>query len=1667
MTLSENQHGLRVAQKRLDDAFKGFYKIEDIGFDLEQEEEPSDALYDLNDLASDLTALSEGFDKMKITEADETDDAQLLEVAVTLRDSDAMIKSMIKAKRDEVLKVSELIEKFHQLRRDQEFQLGNAIRAVKEESGLKALEATVLDRELQVNRLRTECSQKEEIQKLILSGRDTTEAVLRETYEKFELEAIASMNSALKATNRELASKNLELKEFQREADIWRDKLQSIMKSTEASEIESLRQLKEKLHVSLAEANDEYNDVFRNNSQQLKMLTIVEKRRQENESFLEKSAVSKEAKLLNMLEAKANELQESVVLGKLRAEELESFIGQLETQRHLDAMPAPATPGSSAGNNGASERRSGTSAEPTTSSAAADEPADSAAGPPSPMLIPRVREVAAIKEVRRLAASLLEPQSLSPSEARQPQQTPTSPTRRASLSSSSSPGRTARSGSVLPPAGAKVDLQLSWNGLFTVPERLGFGRAQDLVKAVCDDMVIPDLPREDKVSAEEQREMQRKEDQLDEYVAGTEDCEGDAAPFRSAIEGAVTRRGLLKDMTVAELSASAHYNRELLTQTADEISRDEAILEELRFSVSVHAKKWEYLTEKLAEEVVDRMLVEKRVLSESEIPVEIHSLSIWAKIKGMRRMAQKWRDRVAKAKMGDVDDVLKENAREINGNIDEFEGNEPVGAALDAASVSSSGDSSDYSNSDDDETKGTAAAGGELSGSVHATRGQPRYYYGSSRKYNIRASIRKKSIIDNMNARFADEDVMTDTLSEFQTHILKSIKESARKFMQYGHSKIAPAPKVLLNLEPERVKAGGAGRKSMIAREVKRSSRVLSMTGRNKLREARAAAAAETQITGRRQMLHRQLQAGLDGDYGGLHAGSYHHSSRMGPTSGIADILSLISSPGSHVEESNEDDAVTKEDESVDELIDMISAKMRMDVPQVLSRRPTLRGEEGGEAVYDMLAAGDELDSEERRTDNANDGDGLSDGGSSSFGTSSTAPSEGFGHRAGKFKHRSSRQAAAEGGGEALAAVQYSPIRVYRREPAKVRGTRTSIVQIGIQEEHDISSERRRYSESDSRGVPSSTAGLSESPAAAELAPRVPAVQPVFSVPQVYSADQATRKLRGSSLHVSARAASTAPSLDPPPPPGGGGDMVILPQKAYRAVKADRSPRPPLGAEPSAQKESAAPVSLPPRPARAAPEGPAESFINQAHHRKKHQKKPAAGASEERRAATVPLRPLTENDAEEDQWAQQQQQQAPPTKRAYDGREAVRIPLPKQVQFTRWAEASDISEEVLESINSSEVGEVSPATIGAHDASAAREAIGEMPQRSSKSNRTKARTGGVAADASTPQRDTSESEENLNPPKIPITGPVVAPKGYGSQSVEESTYDSVTEPISEHTRTDLSVANAVSANSDVNAHTDNLSSNKVPHKPIFVKPSTGPNPMRLKAVKGPVPLDLIQQNTSSDSISPPLHDLHRALDDVLKSVEERGRKMKELPMVSIIDWQSGDAIDIDSWNRYWGISDGNRVVPDRNVTKKKERATPNIQLTSALAGYADYAGTFDWERSIRMNREVVQDIVNHLRIGRGEPVAAYLPPKSVEAHAENNVRPESISDLLAECSNADQKHSREYEARHVKSINEDNSFETGNLIRIPTKIKARKQASKPFYEVVVNTDGNSTFIFRR
>ena len=180
------------------------------------------------------------------------------------------------------------------------------------------------------------------------------------------------------------------------------------------------------------------------------------------------------------------------------------------------------------------------------------------------------------------------------------------------------------------------------------------------------------------------------------------------------------------------------------------------------------------------------------------------------------------------------------------------------------------------------------------------------------------------------------------------------------------------------------------------------------------------------------------------------------------------------------------------------------------------------------------------------------------------------------------------------------------------------------------------------------------------------------------------------------------------------------------------------------------------------------------------------------------------------------------------------------------------------------------------------------------------------------------------------------------------------------------------------------------------------------------------------------------------------------------PAVSIIDWQSGDAIDIDSWNRYWGISNKRRIVSEVNIAKQKEHAAPNVQLTSALAGYADYAGAFDWERTIRMNREVVQDIVNHLRTGRGEPVAAYLPPKSVELLAENSPRPESIVDL----SDFGRARLQPETGLAVEKVH-DKSPEKNAIIKIPTKFKAKKQTTKPFFEIVVNDDGNKTFIFRR
>ena len=95
-------------------------------------EKPDDSAYVLRYNEQELVQISENIAKMAFVEADfglTPDEASSVEQ--TLRESDQLIESMMSHKEAELKKIKELVEKFRQLRRDQELQLGNTIREIK------------------------------------------------------------------------------------------------------------------------------------------------------------------------------------------------------------------------------------------------------------------------------------------------------------------------------------------------------------------------------------------------------------------------------------------------------------------------------------------------------------------------------------------------------------------------------------------------------------------------------------------------------------------------------------------------------------------------------------------------------------------------------------------------------------------------------------------------------------------------------------------------------------------------------------------------------------------------------------------------------------------------------------------------------------------------------------------------------------------------------------------------------------------------------------------------------------------------------------------------------------------------------------------------------------------------------------------------------------------------------------------------------------------------------------------------------------------------------------------------------------------------------------------------------------------------------------------------
>ena len=143
-----------------------FDRLEDL--DREKEklrvEKPDESAYVLRYNEEELVQLSENIGKMTFVEEDFGIHGQAdSSVEQTLDESNKLIQSMVSHKEAELKKIKELVEKFRQLRRDQELQLGNTLRDIKQTSGVRALELKLLDREMQTLRLRSECEKKEEV----------------------------------------------------------------------------------------------------------------------------------------------------------------------------------------------------------------------------------------------------------------------------------------------------------------------------------------------------------------------------------------------------------------------------------------------------------------------------------------------------------------------------------------------------------------------------------------------------------------------------------------------------------------------------------------------------------------------------------------------------------------------------------------------------------------------------------------------------------------------------------------------------------------------------------------------------------------------------------------------------------------------------------------------------------------------------------------------------------------------------------------------------------------------------------------------------------------------------------------------------------------------------------------------------------------------------------------------------------------------------------------------------------------------------------------------------------------------------------------------------------------------------------------------------------------
>lgn len=124
-------------QNRIFEVIDNFDRIEamDNGLGIGRVEKPDDSAYVLHYNEQELVQLSESIGKMTFADADFGVDEDSSAVEQALLESNLMIESMMSHKEDEMKKIKELVEKFRQLRRDQELQLGNTIREIKVSKG--------------------------------------------------------------------------------------------------------------------------------------------------------------------------------------------------------------------------------------------------------------------------------------------------------------------------------------------------------------------------------------------------------------------------------------------------------------------------------------------------------------------------------------------------------------------------------------------------------------------------------------------------------------------------------------------------------------------------------------------------------------------------------------------------------------------------------------------------------------------------------------------------------------------------------------------------------------------------------------------------------------------------------------------------------------------------------------------------------------------------------------------------------------------------------------------------------------------------------------------------------------------------------------------------------------------------------------------------------------------------------------------------------------------------------------------------------------------------------------------------------------------------------------------------------------------------------------------